>query len=160
MLNVVVQLGSKRFIIQGNLLRSIYVGFSIGFTFLIGGEYVLAARDSDFTADSVGYWIANSLLYGALGYGYFHFINLGETGRRVRIMWELSEAPAGYTERELLERYGSGEITRIRLGRLVRSRQIVMENGRYRILSPVVLTMARTMIFLKVLLLKKSSEYE
>jgi hypothetical protein len=158
--NILVQIGGYRIVSKKNLLRSIYIGFLAGMAFLIAGECILSLKESAVTLNSLGYGAANILLYGALGYGYFHFINLGETGRRVRLMWELSEASEGYTEEELLKRYGGSEIAKIRLGRLLRSGQITFENGCYRVSKPTVLTMARLMVALKVLLLKKSSEFD
>lgn len=159
-LNVLVQLLWYRITSRRSLLRSIYVGFLAGAAGVTAGEAMLALYESGIDASSLGYVAANILLYGALGYGYFHFINLGETGRRVRLMWELRDAPVGYTEVELVARYSAKEITEIRMGRLLRSGQVVLNEGRYRIGKPTVLTMARILITLKRLLLKKSSEFD
>ena len=43
--------------------------------------------------------LANLAIYGALGYGYFHFVNLGETARRVRLLRELLDAGGQLTDK-------------------------------------------------------------
>jgi hypothetical protein len=104
--------------------------------------------------------VTNFLIYAALGYCYFHFINLGETARRIRILRELYEAPDGLPLEGILERYNAKHIVEMRLRRLIHNGQIVERDGRYYIGSPVMLLIARSITLLKVVILKKKSEFD
>ena len=99
------------------------------------------------------------MTYAALGYCYFHFINLGETARRVRLMRELAEAgPAGLGKEELLSRYNARTMVEARFRRLLDNSQVVERNGRYYVGKPAVLWMARLVLLLKKLLLGRAGE--
>lgn len=101
------------------------------------------------------------LTYGALGYCYAHFVNLGATARRIRMLVELSDAPDGLTEAELFERYSAIEILGRRIARLEDNAEIRREGGRmYTGGSRKVLFMARAITALKMILLGKKSEFE
>ena len=91
---------------------------------------------------------------------YFHFINLGETARRIRILRELHEPPDGLTLDGLLARYNAQEIIERRISRLIETHQIVLRDGRYFIGKPFVLWMARSLVVLKFILLGKHSEFD
>lgn len=158
--NVAVQVAVFRAAPRAGLLRSEVIGFAAGLAGLI-----LAHAGARFAAGSaaevVGPFAANIVTYGALGYCYFHFGNLGETARRVRIVREIFEAgEGGLTMAEILRRYDAREIFDRRLARLAGTGQIVLRDGRYRIASPVLTLMARGVLFLKVLLLRTASEFE
>ena len=45
------------------------------------------------------------MTYGVLSFGYFHFINLGETARRIRIIREIDAAGRPLTREVILDRY-------------------------------------------------------
>lgn len=129
------------------LLSSVYRGFA-------GGAAACAL------ACGFGAELLPSLFsYAALGYCYFHFINLGETARRIRLVRELAEAgPSGLTKEELLSRYNSGELVEARLGRLLSNSQVVEKYGRYYLGGPALLLMARALLLLKKLILGRTSE--
>lgn len=130
-INVITQMAVFKQDKKRKLLRSVAVGF-------VAGAVSVAVMDGfRFIA------LVNLMIYASLGYCYFHFINLGETARRIRILRELEGADAGYLESELLERYNARAIIDNRLGRLLRTGQIVLANGRYYIASPVMLIMSR-----------------
>jgi hypothetical protein len=61
---------------------------------------------------------------------------------------------------ELLAVYNARTMVKNRLGRLLSSGQVCMEDGRYRIGKPVLLQMALYVRRLKYLLLRKYSEFE
>ena len=98
--------------------------------------------------------------YFALGYCYFHFINLGETARRIRILRELQESKNGLTLEGILKRYNALAIINVRLQRMISNKQIVLQAGRYYIGSPLMLYMAKTLIFFKWVLLRRRSELQ
>lgn len=102
--------------------------------------------------------VANLLIYSALGYGYFHFINLGETARRIRILRELYKASEGLAADEILARYNAQQIVTMRISRLLRNGQIVEHAGRYVVGKPLMLFIARSMAWLKRLLIGKPRE--
>lgn len=132
---------------SGKLLNSVYRGFA-------GGAAACAL------ACGFGQELAPALItYGALGYCYFHFINLGETARRIRIVRELAEAgPAGLSRDELLSRYNARIMVEARFKRLVNNAQVVERDGRYYSGKPAVLLMARTLSLIKKVLLGRDRE--
>lgn len=129
------------------LLRSVYRGFLGG-----AAACVLACG---FSADLLPSLVA----YAALGYCYFHFINLGETARRIRLVRELAEAgPAGLPKEELLSRYNARTMVEARFKRLLNNSQVVERDGRYYVGKPAVLWMAGILRFMKKLLLGRTAE--
>lgn len=133
--------------LNGRLLRSVYRGFAAGAAVCA----LLCGLDGDLPAAL--------LTYGALGYCYFHFINLGETARRIRIVRELAEAgPAGLTKEEVLARYDARTMVEVRFARLLNNGQVVERDGRFYVGKPAVLFMARTLLVMKRLLLGRTSE--
>ena len=94
-----------------------------------------------------------------LGYCYFHFINLGETGRRIRIVRELLSAD-GLTLEELLRRYNTSDMVEIRLARLLNNGQIAERNGKLFINNQFLVKASQIMIFMKKIILGKTSEFD
>lgn len=138
------------------LLASIFIAFADGLFVLILCALALygQADKKDFSAQL----ILDVTIYALLSYCYFHFLNLGETARRIRILRELAEAPAGLTAGELLRRYNAQEILERRISRLTKTGQIVLKNGRYYIENRTVLLMARIMEVMKIAMLGRESE--
>ncbi|OGX29899.1 MAG: hypothetical protein A3F87_03485 [Omnitrophica WOR_2 bacterium RIFCSPLOWO2_12_FULL_51_24] len=128
--NIFIQISVFKFFPGTGLLKSLFLGFACGFLalFLINPGIMLAS---------------NLLIYALLGYCYFHFVNMGETARRIRILLELSEVSGGLSLRDILGRYNARDIIDRRLARLVNNGQVKCENGRYYIGNLTVLTMAR-----------------
>lgn len=157
--NVAAQVAVFRLFPHRGLLRSELAGFAAG-----GGAlalvHALAAVPPHPPGEPAALLAANALCYGALGYCYFHFGNLGETARRVRIVRELAESPGGLTLEEILRRYDAREIFDRRLGRLTGTGQIVLRDGRYFIASPLLAAMARGVLLLKLLFLGRGSEFD
>ena len=118
------------------LLRSLFLGFICGF---------LAICVIGFDAKS----IINIVIYILLGYCYFHFVNMGQTARRIRILTELKDIPEGLSLRQILERYNSEDIIERRLNRLIDHGQVTQRNGRYYIGNPLMLIIARFFVAIK-----------
>lgn len=125
------------------LLRSLILGFGTGWLFALVSTLALGNFLDLATDDLLAQMTVSGLTTAALGYCYFHFVNLGETARRVRILRELTEAGGQLSREELLKRYNSADMVRQRLGRLLRSGQVVLRDGHYFIGKPTVLRMAR-----------------
>jgi len=91
------------------------------------------------------------LLYGVAAYVYFHFFNMSDTARRIRILVAASgeqgtpfvSVPLGYTVRRMIEN---------RLERLLALGELTIENGRYRIGRGVLLPPARMVAWCRRLL--------
>jgi len=146
--NAAAQIAFRR--AGSGLLRSIKTGFVFGLA-------VMAVLHERFPSPT-GTLAANTLIYAALSYCYFHFLNLGETARRIRLLRELAERPEGMSKAELLSAYGSREIVTARLGRLIRNGQVSRgEDGRLRIAGAHLLIPARILRKLKVLFLGRGS---
>lgn len=125
------------------LLKSLFAGFAVGLAATvaiwllarrIGGEHV-----------TIPWLIVALITYAALGYGYFHFVNLGQTARRVRLLWEVHQAGGELAREDLLRRYGAADIVGARLERLLGAGQIVLREGRYVIGRPTMLVITRLM---------------
>jgi predicted transcriptional regulator len=104
--------------------------------------------------------IINIASYSALGYCYFHFVNLGETARRIRLLSELNESKNGLSVDEILQRYNAKEIIENRLSRLLKSGQVIHKDNRYYIGKPVMLFMSKMIVLAKLFILGKSSEFD
>jgi hypothetical protein len=120
------------------------------------------ARGSDSPLDTAATLFLWLLAYVALVYAYvFGFFNLGESARRIRLLIELRAAgPQGLTREELLAAYNADMIVRARLARLLSAGQVVQRDGRYHVGSPLMLRLARTLVFLKRVYLGAPSEFE
>ena len=157
--NVAAQLLSVRLMKGLGILKSVYAGFLAGgLSVLLFELYLWGPRET--RAESLSMICANLIIYGSLGYCYFHFINLGITARRIRILRELYASPGGLTLGELLQRYNAGHMITVRLERLLNSGQIVLRDNRYHIGRPVMLFMSKTIVAMKLLVLGKRSEFE
>lgn len=144
--NVFFQIFLFRTFLKKNLLKSIIFGFCSG------GACLLCLKSA--WGDKAGTILADTATYILLSYGYFHFLNLTETARRIRILCELKEAsPDGLTQAQILERYNAQEILDRRLERLVKNGQVICRDGRYYIGKPIMLIAAKTTSVFKRMLL-------
>ena len=158
--NVLVQLISFRFILKSGLLKTVFLGFFAGLFFVLMIEsYIFLATSAPFN-DFFMKLIANFIAYASLGYCYFHFINLGETARRIRILREIYDSKDGLSMEDILQRYNAKEIVEKRIGRLLNNGQVLFKNGKYYIGNPTLLMMSRIIVAMKLMLLGKRSEFE
>jgi hypothetical protein len=139
------------------LLRSLFEGWAAGLLAVLGAEIWAAPPLPD--TDRLPLAAVNVATHGLLWYCYFHFVNLGVTARRPRLLIELAEAPGGLTYEQLLERYNGRHQVEARLERLLGGGQLVLRDGRYRVGQPVMLLIAKVIVALKRLLLGKTSEF-
>lgn len=128
---VVVQLMSMRVRSSLPVFVSLLAGLFTGTVVLVichFGQFKGSIESVDFWA-----WFGvNLLIFGSLGYLYFHFVNIGEASVRIRILNEIFESADGMAEAEILKRYNGDLILEARLSRLLSSRQIsIDEKGRY-----------------------------
>ncbi len=158
--NVMFQLLSVRLVPGLGVLRSVFTGFAIGGLSVLSAEFYLSGGQLTGEMDVVPMIIANLIIYGSLGYCYFHFINLGITARRIRILRELYVSGEGLSLNELLKLYNAGDMIDKRLDRLLGSGQIVCKDNKYHIGKPVMLLISKTIVAMKLVILGKKSEFD
>lgn len=156
-LNVIVQVLSFRFIARLTLLKSIVLGFISGLSMLFVSEIYLFKIF--FIKDFLYLFIVNLITYISLAYCYFHFINLGETGRRIRILREIHDSQNGLSINEILKHYNAQDIVEMRISRLVNNGQIICRDNRYYIGKPIMLLITKTIIGIKLILLHNKSKF-
>lgn len=140
------------------LLKSIIIAFLIGFFILLTIEFYYLSNTAQACLDgAVSSFIANVIIYFSFGYCYFHFINLGETGRRIRILRELYESDRGLSEEEIMARYNAQEIFERRIKRLIASRQITFRGRRYYVNNSLLLLAFRIIVAIKYILFAKKN---
>ena len=136
------------------LLATVFAGFLAG---LLGMLSVLAWRLAiEPGMEALGTSLTDLIIFGCLGYCYFHFINLSETARRIRILREIYAA-GGLTGQELLARYNSQEIIEKRLTRLLDNRQVVLVDGKYFMRPSLMLAICKLFILARRVILGKSA---
>lgn len=144
-INVASHILSFRYIFRPNLLKSVFFGFFCGIASVV------------FLSRQMSHFIINLIIYLGLSNGYFHFVNMGETSRRIRILREIAFYKDGLTFDELLKRYNAEEIIDRRLNRLIKTGQITARDERYYINKPLVLVIAKFITGLKLLVLGREN---
>lgn len=158
-LNALVQvLQSRR-----GWVRSFVLGCAAGYLLFAALALVLPASPGPGlprpTAPDAAHLLAGTLAYGACSFFYFSVVNGGKSALRVRLLQELRDRPEGLTQAEIIERYPPREMFETRLERLLAHGQLVLRDGRYRVGSPVVLTIGRAVFALKRLVTGSDSEF-
>ncbi len=156
--NVLVQITTYRYFLKQGLLKSVFFGFGIGLLVLFLLEFRVYWAINFSLKEFVASTAVDLITYISLGYCYFHFINLGETARRIRILRELKDSGEGLTLNEFLARYNAQEIFENRISRLLKNGQIILVNGKYYIGKSFLLYMAGFLVFLKFILMRKKDE--
>lgn len=104
--------------------------------------------------------VADVLLYAAFCYVYFHWNNMGETARRIRMLRELAASPEGLTFQDMVRRYSAREILERRLERLSAAGQISETDGRLVLTSTAILFSARLVGLAKLIVFGGRSELD
>ncbi|MES2509943.1 MAG: hypothetical protein V4625_08440 [Pseudomonadota bacterium] len=85
-----------------------------------------------------------TLAFNSVAYSYFHFFNLSETGRRIRMLLQLLEGDRiGTSDSGSTSMYGGRAMVSQRLVRLLQMGQIDETGGRYRITGQFLLNSAK-----------------
>ncbi len=158
--NIIAQILLVR-LVRIKLMKSVFYGFFLGIFIMLSIEllYYLLYQDLNLF-DFIFVLLTNVIIYGALGYCYFHFINLGVTGRRIRILCELDKAEKGLTLMEILQRYNARELIDNRLTRLINNRQIIMSGDKYIVKQSSILLITLLILKAKRLIIGKESEFD
>lgn len=104
-------------------------------------------------SDWCGYGCLTLVTYGALGWGYFHFVNLCIASLRIRVLEELAEQGGAATTSHLLARYNDDHLIATRIERLVSGGHLRIEAARYLVGKPYFLWTARLFAGLRRLIL-------
>lgn len=158
LINVISQIIATRYVKKLGLLKSVLLGFLVGLAFVLTIEIAHNLITKPAIRDLIADLALNTITYGALGYCYFHFVNLGETARRVRIVRELLDSKDGLSMSEILEHYDASQIISVRLKRLLRNKQIIQRNEKYFIGKSFILYITKIIIMMKITILRKKSE--
>lgn len=149
-INVLIQVIIYRyqsvFGLQKGLLKTELMGYLSGLLFL----FLILIFHSNI---NVSISIVNLIIYTALSYCYFHFINLSITARRIRIVRELYKYENGLTKKEILKRYNAKDMVDARINRMINSGQVLNNNGRLYIGKPILLLIAKTIVLMRVLII-------
>jgi hypothetical protein len=127
------------------LYRAMLAGFVLGTATLIISSIPFIDR-------SIFWHALNLTIYLSFSGTYFHWCNMGETARRIRLITELGASQDGMTRIELLARYSGKEIVDRRLERMVESQQLRQIGQRYQMDNGSFLVMARVVALFKLLL--------
>lgn len=155
--NIIFQILFCKFLIKRGLLKTVYLGFICGLTVFVICEFFAYLS---YAADWIPLFLVNLVIYGCLGFVFFTFINMGETARRIRLLRELYEAPDGLTQEQIINRYNSKEIIDIRLKRLLTNGQVALRDDSYFIGNPMMLFFSGLIVFMKLLIVGKKSEFD
>lgn len=106
-------------------------GFAPGLIVMAGcSAWTLRNMESGFV-DVVGYGVLNGITYTALGWGYFHFVNMGIASLRIRMLRELEDAGGRLNRNHLLMGYNTAAVVELRINRLTGGGHFVIRDGRY-----------------------------
>jgi hypothetical protein len=140
---------------EGKLFKSQVAGTLIGG--LVLALLLSMGSGASLSADVA---TADALLYAGFCYVYFHWNNMGETARRIRMLRELAAAPEGLTFEEMVHRYSAQEILERRLERLSAAGQISETDGRLVLTSWTILLSARLVGLAKQIIFGGRSELD
>lgn len=156
--NVLTQVLVFRNFVKIGLLKSEYIGFLAGVLAAFLVELYVLHLQAMPVIHSAAIFVSNLVIYSSLGYVYFHFVALGETARRIRILRELYDARDGLSLEQILQRYNAKEIFENRINRLIQNGQIILRKDSYYIGNPSMLLITRIIIIFKSVILGRSGE--
>lgn len=155
--NAVVQVAAFRFLTRGSVGKSLFVGFLAGFLVSLFLEYCLYVP----SGGSEFWFLAatNVVIYICVSYCYFGIIGLA-LSLRIRILDIVDRDPAGPSYEKIAEQFDSKGLFEKRISRLVQNGQVRKEKGRYYSVDSAFLRIARLNVFVKKILVGKTSEFD
>lgn len=153
--NALTHIGLMRLFGIG-MLKGLFASFFCGLTCTV----LVTLLAAPFDDGSIWNTASNMTIFILLGYCYFHFVNLGATARRFRIMHELSQAPDGMTLDDIKTMYGSAEMVEHRIRRLTSNGQVSCLNEVYRLKPSLIMTIATCFSLGKRLLFGRAKAHE
>jgi len=153
-INVLIVLIINRFQFLNSLLKTLLLGFLIGF-FTVAIMHIIFLSFN--FIDSLSIFIVNIAIYTALSYCFFNVIALAVTARRIRIIRELYKYEKGLTKTEILKIYNAKDMVDYRIKRMINSGQIISQNDTLYIGKPILLLIAKTIILMKIIFMRRIS---
>lgn len=100
------------------------------------------------------------ITYTGIAYFYFHLFNTSETSRRIKLLYQIYRA-GSLPEGAIVRLYNITDIVKLRLSRLLETRQLRYENGYYSIDGKILYFAALIVFFWqRILGIKKNKDYD
>ena len=114
---------------------------------VLAGTWFIAWLEARDAAQTMYMLVFAFLAFNGVAYAYFHFFNMSETARRIRMLLQIRRAgPAGLRVQELERQYSQKDMIEARLDRLVRMNQLSLApDGCYRVAGSALLWAGRIM---------------
>jgi hypothetical protein len=157
---VVVQAFVLRLRQGGQFFGSVVVGFLAGLFTVLALQAVLLfvyPRNLDRWLLAL---VVNPAIFVMLAYCFFNFINLGHASIRIRIFKECDDRGGFITHEELRAVYDDELIKEARLQRLLEGGDVVREDGRWKLVNPRLVPVAKMVFGLKKFVLWRESEFD
>jgi hypothetical protein len=135
------------------ILHCLLAGMAAGL-FTTAGVSLLALGGR-FDIDGIFLLVFNLVASLALAYCYFCFVNLNLTSLRIRMLQELRASPDGLSRAGILKLYNARTLVDRRIDRLTQGGQMRQVGGRFYTRPSVLLTVARIINLLKLVVLNQ-----
>lgn len=139
---------------------SVIVGFLAGLLVVLAMQGMLLMA----FPRNLDRWIlalaANPAIYVMLAYCFFNFINLGHASIRIRIFKECDDRGGFITREELCAVYDEELIKKARLQRLLEGGDVARKDGRWKLINPRLVPVAKVVFALKKFVLRRESEFD
>jgi hypothetical protein len=139
---------------------SVVIGFVAGLLVVLALQAVLLIVSPRNSERWVLALIANPAIYVMLAYCFYNFVNLGHASIRIRIFKECDDRGGFITRAELRAVYDDELIKEARLQRLLEGGDIIRENGRWKLVNPRLVPVAKMVFGLKKFVLRRESEFD
>lgn len=136
------------------LLMRLALAFNLA---VLAGTWLIARLEARDATQTIYMLVFAFLVFNGIAYAYFHFFNMSETARRIRMLLQIRWAgPSGLRIRELERQYSQKDMIEARLDRLVRMNQLTLApDGRYRVAGNTLLWAGRIMGLWRRLVLRR-----
>lgn len=139
---------------------SVIVGFLAGLLVVLALQGMLLMVFSRNLDRWILALVANPAIYVMLAYCFFNFINLGHASIRIRIFKECDERGGFISREELRMVYDEELIKEARLQRLLEGGDVERINGRWKLINPRLVPVAKVVFGLKKFVLRRESEFD
>lgn len=126
---------------------------------IIGAAWWIARHEIRGTSETMYMLIFVLLVFNGMAYAYFHFFNMSETARRIRMLIQIHQAgPAGLRVTDLEREYSPQDMIEARLERLVKMGQLSLDSdNHYRVRGKLLLCAGRIMAGWRYLIWRRAA---
>lgn len=124
---------------------------------VLSSVWLIARFEDRSTIEALYMLLFAFVVFNGVAYAYFHFFNMSETARRIRMLLQIRQAGAsGLRIKELEREYSPQDMIDARLDRLVEMHQLVLDaDGRYWVSGRVLLWAGRVMAVWRRVVLRR-----